>query len=246
MHLKLFGLLLLLCLQTMISRAQLKLTFPSRDSLLITADWYPVSDNMPVILLCHQNRFSRGEYIETALKLNKYGFNCLALDQRVGDVAKGIKNETAARAKAKNMNPQFIDAEQDILAALDYLYAKYRKRIILLGSSYSASLVLKIAATNDQVLAVAAFSPGEYFPDENFVANNISTLTKPVFTTSTKEEATRVTDLMKDVMSRIKVQYIPKSKGVHGSKTLWSDNPDNQEYWISLMSFLNRVKKITD
>ncbi|MBL0256652.1 MAG: hypothetical protein IPQ03_03635 [Bacteroidetes bacterium] len=42
------------------SDAQLKVSFPSKDSLLITADWYPISTEMPIILLCHQNRFSRG------------------------------------------------------------------------------------------------------------------------------------------------------------------------------------------
>jgi len=49
---------------------------------------------------------------------------------------------------------------------------------------------------------------------------------------------------MKNVTSRIKVQYIPKSKGAHGSKMLWNETPDHNEYWIALMSFLNRIKKI--
>jgi len=55
--------LLWMCIQPSIP-AQLTVTFPSRDSLLITGDWYPVENNLPVILLCHQNRYSRGEYLE--------------------------------------------------------------------------------------------------------------------------------------------------------------------------------------
>src|SRR4030095_9224090 len=181
---KKYSLLLILCigLEAMKSHAQLTLTFPSRDSVQVTADWYPVEIDMPVILLCHQNRFSRGEYKETAVKLNTFGFNCLAIDQRVGDTVNGVPNETAARAKAKKLQPVYADTEKDILAALDFLYVKYNKKIILMGSSYSASLVLKIAATDNRVLAVIAFSPGEYFPDKKFVAKSISGLRKPVFT----------------------------------------------------------------
>src|ERR1700741_4538815 len=92
------------------TKAQLKITFPSLDGITITGDWYPVNSDLPIILLCHQNRFSRGEYSETALRLNKFGFNCLAIDQRVGDEINGIKNETAAEAKSKNMKPVYLDA----------------------------------------------------------------------------------------------------------------------------------------
>jgi dienelactone hydrolase len=237
------ALLQLFAIVTM-SSAQLTVTFPSRDSLQLTADWYPVEKDLPVILLCHQNRFSRGEYIETAVKLNKFGFNCLALDQRVGDEINGIRNETAARARQKGLKPTFADAEQDIQAAIDFLYEKYNRKVILMGSSYSASLVLKIAATNPKVLAVIAFSPGEYFDDKHFVSNSISGLTKPVFVTSTREEAPKVTQLMQDVNARLQVQFIPKSKGVHGTRVLWNENPDRNEFWVTLMSFLNRLKKI--
>ncbi|HNP48769.1 MAG TPA: hypothetical protein PKL85_08025 [Bacteroidia bacterium] len=226
------------------SYAQLKVTFPSTDSLLITADWYPVSTELPIILLCHQDQFSRGEFNETALRLNKFGFNCLAVDLRVGNAVNGVTNETAARAKAAGKNPVYIDAEQDIVAALDYLYNTYKKEIIVIGSSYSASLALKIAVNNSHVLGLAVFSPGEYFEDKNYISKNISTLNKPLFSTSSMAEANGVTELLKDVNSRIKVQYIPKTPGNHGAKVLWSVAPDNQEYWIALMSFLNKMKTL--
>jgi hypothetical protein len=103
--------LLLLSLISLKSGAQLTVTFPSKDSLTVTADWYPVDNDRPVVLLCHQNRFSRGEYRETALKLNKFGLNCLAIDQRIGDEVNGVRNETAAVAKAKKITPSFADAE---------------------------------------------------------------------------------------------------------------------------------------
>lgn len=224
--------------------AQLKVEFPSKDGLLISADWYPVSTEMPVVLLCHQNRFSRGEYIETALKLNKFGFNCLAIDQRTGNEVNGITNETAARAKAKGLSVEFEDSKQDIEAAVDYLFSIHKQKIILLGSSYSASLALIIANQDDRVKAVAAFSPGEYFSDKQYVKSSINGLNKALFLSSSREEAAKVTDLVQDVNSRIKVQYIPKTAGDHGSKVLWSSSPENQEYWITLMNFLDKVRDL--
>lgn len=226
------------------SNAQLLVTFPAADSTTVTADWYPVSDEFPTILLCHQNRFSRGEYQETALRLNKFGFNCLAIDQRLGSEVNGVINQTALEAKAKGQQPEFPDAEQDIRAGLDFLYEKYNKPVLILGSSYSASLALKIANGNNKVSGVIVFSPGEYFQDKEFTRNSINGLDKPLFATSSREESDKVTDLLRDVNSRIKVQYVPKTAGDHGSKVLWSKSSDNQDYWAALMSFLMRMKKM--
>jgi len=88
---------------------------------------------------------SRGEYSETGLRLNKFGFKLPGIDQRSGDAMNGVVNETAAEAKRMKKKQGYLDAEQDIIAAIDYLYEKYNKKVILCGSSYSASLVLKIA-----------------------------------------------------------------------------------------------------
>ena len=239
-------LLLAFALSIQTISAQLKVTFPAKDGLKVTADWYPVSSDLPVILLCHQNKFSRGEYNETALRLNKFGFNCLAVDQRVGEMINGVSNETADAAKVKQLQPIFEDAEQDIIAAVDFLFEKYKKQIIIVGSSYSASLALKIAATNNKIMAAAVFSPGEYFTDKNYISNSIKPLLKPVFATSSKVEANAVTDLLKDVNSRLKIQYLPTSLGEHGSKVLWPATPGNQEYWIAFMSFLDKLKKMSN
>ncbi|REJ83984.1 MAG: hypothetical protein DWQ44_05845 [Bacteroidetes bacterium] len=226
------------------ANAQLTVQFPSKDQVMISADWYPVNTAYPIVLLCHQNGFSRGEFLETAVRLNKLGFNCMAIDQRIGDEVNNVKNETASNALSKGLKPSFEDAEQDIIAAIEYLHERYNQNIILLGSSYSASLALKIACNNEKVKAVAAFSPGEYFKDKDYVSKSISSLTKPVFITSSKSEADKVTQLVRDVNSRIKVQYIPKTAGDHGSKVLWTSSSDNPEYWVALMSFLNKIKTL--
>jgi dienelactone hydrolase len=242
-NMKLHFSFIVLLLAAKASFAQLKITFPSKDDVTVTADWYPVNSESQTILLCHQNGFSRGEYRETAQKLNKLGFNCLAIDQRAGGEVNGVPDETARDAKEKKKELTPINAEQDIQAAVDWLFQKYNRRIILFGSSYSASLALKVAKENDHVFAVVAFSPGEYFESKDFVAKHVSGLKKPVFLTSSKQEAPAVTELSKDILSLVKLQYIPKGEGDHGSKVLWSSKPENQDYWAALMSFLNRMKK---
>src|ERR1041384_2600098 len=116
---------------------QTTVTFHSSDSVTITADWYPAAENAPVILLCHQARFSRGEYKDIAPRLNKFGFNCLAIDQRSGDEVNDVRNETASIAKRSGRKTDYLESEKDIIAAVKYLNDKYRKRIIIWGSAYS-------------------------------------------------------------------------------------------------------------
>ena len=100
-------------------------TFPSEDGLEITAELYaPHADKAtPFIVLCHQARWSRGEYREIAPKLNQLGFNCVAIDQRSGDGVNNITNETTKKAKAANKPTGFVDAEQDMIAALKWAKA---------------------------------------------------------------------------------------------------------------------------
>jgi len=114
----------------------------------------------------------------------------------------------------------------------------------VLGSSYSASLALMQAKDNPQVAAVAVFSPGEYFSEKDFVSKKIAGLDKPVYATSSLSESADVTDLLKDVTSQLKVQFIPSTEGNHGSKVLWTSNSNNQEYWLTLMAFLSKVRDL--
>ena len=85
------------------SEAQQMVTFFSSDGLTVTADLYLKDKSYPFIILFHQANFSRGEYQETAPKLMKLGYNCLAVDLRSGKEVNFIKNETAAKAHEKNL-----------------------------------------------------------------------------------------------------------------------------------------------
>jgi dienelactone hydrolase len=211
--------------------------FPSVDELAITADLYVVDESKPYILLCHQAGYSRGEYREIAVKLNALGFNCMAIDQRSGSKTNGVENETVKGAMRANLSRQYPDAEQDIIASIDYLQKSVKKSIIIWGSSYSAALVLKVGNENDKVSAIISFSPGEYINGTNIAeaANGISV---PLFVTSSKSEGPDVTTLLAGVIGDHKVQFMPAGKGKHGSKALWSENEGHEEYWEALKAFL--------
>lgn len=215
------------------------ITFYAKDSVQITADTYFVQDAKGSILLCHQAGFSRGEYINTAKKLTKLGFSCLAIDQRSGNEVNGIKNMTAADANSKLMNVGYAGAKQDIEAAIDYLFTlNGNKPIILVGSSYSASLALWIAGErNKKVKAVVAFSPGEYLKGKN-LAELIKPLKIPVFITSSKREITPVDKLLRNVKPKYVTHYKPKEKGIHGSRAIWKTTNGYKGYWEAFKAFL--------
>ena len=215
------------------------INFYAKDSVLITADTYFLESAKATILLCHQAGFSRGEYIETALALNAMGFSCLAIDQRSGKKVNGIVNQTAINANSKGMNVGYSGARQDIEAAIDYLYElNGNEPIILVGSSYSASLALWIAGErNKKVKAVAAFSPGEYLKGKK-LAKLIKPLKIPVFITSSKREIGPVTKLLRHVKPEYFTHYKPKEKGIHGSRALWKTTTGNQGYWEAFKKFL--------
>ena len=217
------------------------ITFPSKDGLLVTADVYKVNDKPVSILLCHQAGYSRGEYKDTAIRLNELGYSVMAIDQRSGKGAKNIVNETAKRAADKNLPTNYVDARQDIEAAIDYIYeSNSNQPILVVGSSYSASLALLVGLDNDKVKAVAAFSPGEYFQEHN-IQEEIKGYDKPVFVTSSKQETERLVTLVSLINAKHLVHYKPTSKGIHGSRALWNKTEGSEGYWTSFKSFLTTL-----
>ena len=223
------------------SQNKKQVNFPSLDGIEITADLYQRSERSPFVILCHQARYSRGEYIETAPKLNEMGFSCLAVDLRSGDEVNGITNRTHQVAMKKGKPVNYVDAEQDILAAINYISVMHQAPdIILVGSSYSASLVLKIAVEHERVKAVAAFSPGEYFGSYMKIKPSLKSLQKPTFVTSSKAESTKLKKFVDEVAAA--QIFVPQKMGAHGSKVLWSTHKDQEEYWLAFAEFMNSLK----
>ncbi len=214
------------------------ITFYAKDSVLITADTYFIKGVSPTVLLCHQAGYSRGEYINTAKKLNKLGFSCMAIDQRSGKEVNGVINQTAIDADNKLRNVGYAGAKQDVEAAIDYLYEMNGYQpIILVGSSYSASLALWIGSENKKIKAIAAFSPGEYLTGIN-LRETIKSINIPTFVTSSKREIGPVEKLLSEVKPEAVTQFKPKVKGFHGSKALWEKNDGHQNYWDAFKNFI--------
>lgn len=235
-----FSILLFVFLVQLTSAQESKtIQFYAKDSVQITADTYFLKDIAPTVLLCHQAGYSRGEYIKTAKKLNELGFSCMAIDQRSGKEVNGIKNETALDADRKEMNVGFAGAKVDLETAINYLYnINGGKKIILVGSSYSASLSLWIAGErNKKIKAVAAFSPGEYLKGRN-LAELIKPIKTPVFVTSSKRETKSVTELMRYVKQKYVTQYKTSKEGIHGSRALWETTDDSKAYWNAFKKFI--------
>lgn len=240
----------LLTLVSLNAHAKESLTFPSKDGLQITLKTYITStDQRPLIVLFHQAGWSRGEYLEIAPKLNKLGFNAIAVDLRSGEKINGVVNQTAKRARKAGKGVKYLDALQDIEASL--LYARNlvgkKTKVIAWGSSYSAALALQIAGEKPALVdAVLSFSPGEYFKKSgkpaNWIQRSAQSINVPVFITSAKSEKGRWSAIFDGIRSKKKIAFIPKTKGHHGSRALWKKYSDSNDYWAAVSRFLKSVK----
>jgi len=221
-----------------------KIEFPSLDSLMISALIYEISDDAPVVLLCHQARFNKYEYEGIAQKLNDRGFNCVAIDQRSGGSIVTSVNETTLRAIEQGLPIDYLDAEQDIIAAINYVSDKYQKPVILWGSSYSSTLALYHGAENDKVMAVVSFSPGNYFAEQKGdLTELLRDFGKPMFITSSKQEIKYVDELLKNhKLNENQIHFKPEGNGHHGSRALWEKQTGGEEYWEAIDAFLVKLK----
>lgn len=222
--------------------AQEKVTFLAEDGLKITADLYETNTSNPYILLFHQAGYSRGEYRQTANKILKFGYNCLAVDLRFGGEVNYIQNHTALLAVQQGYSVDYLSSQKDIEAAIKWVKERSEKQVVLLGSSFSASVSLLVAKNNPDVKAVILFSPGEYFTPERMIQTEIKGFEKPIFAASSQRENTYVVELLSNVPSLNKTIFAPKTGGEHGSKSLWTSNPNNQEYWLALTMFFSKIR----
>lgn len=246
MMMKILHTFLILSLSILLSPAQgskEKVTFTAEDGLEITADKYLVNEEYPYILLFHQAGSSRGEFNKIAERFQKLRYNCLAVDLRSGDNSNFVKNETAQKAREQNTRVKYLDAAKDILAAIDYAYGLNPKEVILLGSSYSASLAMLEGKDHPYVKAVIAFSPGEYFGDDLRMEKTLDSYSKPLFVAVTEREEPYVRQMMSNVPVDGYTLFRPVNPGVHGARALWEDNPSKDEYWLALLLFINNLNR---
>jgi len=222
--------------------AQEFVTFTADDGVIVSADYYETEDESHnYFILLHQAEYSRGEHKETGQKLIKLGYNCLAVDLRSGGEVNYVINETALNAKKKRASTTFLDSKRDIEAAINYIKRlDSSAKIYLFGSSYSASLSLIMAKNRNDILAVVAFSPGEFFTDQNIIVENeIAGLNKPMFVACPKSEFVYVNKLVSKVDRKQLTLFKPqRGDGLHGAKTLWWESSTRNEFWLALFFFI--------
>lgn len=224
--------------------------FYAEDSLEITADLYKTKAGDPCVILLHQAGSSRGEYRDVAKKIQMLGFNCLAVDLRSGGEGNFVVNETNKKALSMGLPTNYLDARKDIKAAIDYAYENTGQQVILLGSSFSASLSMIEGKSNDKIKAIIALSPAEFFKPLLDVKEEITGLDKPIFVGCSQREFPYAQEYESVINSTLKVFFKPQDgPGEHGAKALWdkadsakSDYDSSKEYWMALLVFFNQIK----
>jgi len=216
------------------------ITLQASDGVSISGLVYPAEQPKAVVLLFHQAGSSKAEYATIAPRLASAGFTALAIDQRSGGSLFG-PNETADQL---GHPATYEQAEPDLVASLDW-GVKQHLPVILWGSSYSAALVFEVAAKHAaDVSAVIAFSPGEYFGDDQPVARAAARVRAPIYVTSSPsaEEVQAARAIIAASPAGVKTQYVPQF-GVHGASTLIQarDPKGAAENWIHLLAFLNSL-----
>ncbi len=194
-----------------------------------------------ILLLFHQAGASRHEYDPLVPAFTQHGWDTLAIDQRSGGSLFGGHNRTVAKL---GHSTGYRAAMPDLQAALAWARARHYSTIVMVGSSYSSSLVLLLAAKHPQdIAAVASFSPGEYFAsDRNMIKRAAARLRMPLYITTDPKEEGRVDDVLRNAHGTNITRYKPFT-GVHGASTLvCSRDPAGcKANMASFMDFLGRL-----
>jgi dienelactone hydrolase len=221
-----------------------EVTLTASDGTKVFGDFYGVAQDKPrpIILLFHQAGSNAAEYTPIAPRLQRLGYNALAIDQRSGGERWEQKNRTV---DAFGKSTSYLEAYPDLEAALAWAKGEGYPRVLVWGSSYSAALVFKLASEHpDEIHAVLSFSPGEYIRgDRGAVGQWASKVSAPIFVTSASGDEVGVAKKILDASpSGTKRQHEP-THGVHGSSTLRDDqNADGAaENWTAVEGFLHEV-----
>lgn len=153
-----------------------RVTFPASDGGTVHATLY--EEDRParaLIVAFHQGGASgEAEYAPVLPRLLAEGYDVLAVDQRAGGSLFGGTNRTIAARGGEETD--YCAAYPDLEGALEYAGERRGERpIVLWGSSYSAALAMRLAATGpEDVIAVLAFSPASGEPMAGCLAEDVS------------------------------------------------------------------------
>ena len=243
--------LLLVALLPVMAQAQegsQEIVLTAHDGLTVYGDLYIAEDatDRPFLLLFHQGGANgRGEYAPLIPRLQAAGYNLLVLDQRQGGERLGGHNRTVAAHEGAAYS--YCDALPDLEAALAFVRERNpAARPILWGSSYSAALVMQVAAAHpDAVSGVLAFSPasGEAMDGcrpEPFADG----LTVPLLVLRPQSEAAREsTAAQLALFAEQGHETYVADPGTHGSSMLVAERAggDVEPTWHVVLDFLRRL-----
>ncbi len=220
-----------------------EISFFASDSLLVTADHYFTSDTLPYIVMIHEQGSSRGEFSSIIDRFQKMNFNAISVDVRNGGNTNFVANKTARRSRTGGYDRGAENIEADIRAAVNEAWNHSEKPVILLGAGANGSLALKAAKEMEQVKAVIALSPGEYFRPSISIEDTISGIDKPVLITSTSLEYPYMEQIASGIDESILTIFAPEnSEGARGTRALRPENPSNGEYWLTLLLFFKDLQ----
>jgi pimeloyl-ACP methyl ester carboxylesterase len=222
------------------------------EGLEMTADYtrQRAKTGAPIVVCMHMAGSSRGEYAEIAPKFAEYNCDVLAVDLRAGGEFGGVTNELAAAWSAAHEGEQasYADAYADVEKAV--AWAKELRpdsKVILVGSSYSASLAIVYAGRNpDAVAAVLSFSPGEYFKDFARVGLEARNVKVPTYVTcgNGPKELSLAKPIFKALPAELRSSFWPGEEipASHGARTLVQEDPAyGERQWAPVLKIVRAL-----
>lgn len=183
-----------------------------------------LGDDAPLVLLFHQGGSNgRGEYGALGSWLNAHGFRAIAWDQRSGGDTFGASNRTVATLPA-GTSTAYCDTYPDLVAALDYVTTHdLADDVFVWGSSYSAALVVRLAAEHpDAVAGALAFSPASGGPMASCRARQwLDRIRTPLAVFRPASEMARTASVeQRDLFTAAGADFQVIEHGAHGSSML--------------------------
>ncbi|NNE44853.1 MAG: hypothetical protein HKN12_11655, partial [Gemmatimonadetes bacterium] len=201
-------------------------TTKAADGITVHGERYfgDLAEDAPLVLLFHQaGSNGRGEYGPLAAWLNEQGVRALAFDQRVGGDTYGESNRTVS-GLPEGADPGYCDAYPDLEAGLAFAVSEgLADRAFVWGSSYSASLVFRLAADHpEHVAGVIACSPASGGPMVDCRARNfVESVTCPVLVLRPASEMERESSVaQRGILEAAGATFLVADQGVHGSSML--------------------------
>lgn len=214
----------------------------TRDGKKVYGVHVPVSGAQTIIVLFHQEDSSAAEYREAIHRLNMLGYSTLAVDLRSGGNRYGPNRTVTERGGSTD---DYLSVLPDLEAALNWARLQNR-HVILWGTRFSASLAFRVAADNpDRIMALLAFSPGEYFPDTHYTRRAANQVHAPALITcsGSAEEVAQAQEIFDSLPAPEKALFLPKQGGTQdaSAERKSSSGADEEASWTVIKSFLAKL-----